>query len=359
MCNRNKINRLFGLAFLIMLWTISGSILLAQTPLITLSNYVIPLNSKGAYIASICSHLKADQPVKIVADTAKLFALDKNGKIYLRKSKLVRASDGIRAYGITLELARKRYEVELVKDEFLRNKVIAHRGAWRAQRVMQNSIRSFQRAVALGCACSEFDVWLSEDRQVVLSHDAHIGGLSVEQSTAEELYNATLKGGDPVPTLIDFIKLAKQQNQTKMILEIKSSPMGRTLELADSVLAIVHRLKAQGYIEYISFDYAVLCHIVARDPSARAAYLYGNKTVDELKADGLTGLDYDFYHYRNDPTLIKRAKAAGLWTNVWTVNTVEELNKYLDSEVDWITTDEPEHLLKLINEQKNKNLDDE
>lgn len=355
MFNRKKIDSLFLMALVILLCIASPSILLAQTPLISLSNYTIPLNSKGAYVATIHAPLPLNQlRMKIVCDTAKLFTLDKNGKIYLRKSKLVPANDGIRAYSITVEFDKKRYEVELVKDEFLRNKVIAHRGAWRAEGVMQNSIRSFQQAVALGCAGSEFDVWLSKDRQVVLSHDPHIGGLAVEESTAQELYTSTLKGGDPVPTLIEFIKLAKQQNKTKMIMEIKSSPTGRSLELADSVLAVVHRLKAQGYIEYISFDYAVLCHIIKRDPSARTAYLYGNKTVDELKVDGLAGLDYDFYQYRNDPTLIKRAKEAGLWTNVWTVNTVDELRKFLDSEVDWITTDEPELLLKLSHEKKLK-----
>lgn len=350
-----KHNRTVRIIFLGVIWTLSILNLSAQSNLLSLSSYQLPLDKPGAFVASVVAPLavKASK-VKIMEDTAKLFRIGKHDGIYLRKGRILRADHGAHAYGLTLEVEGKRYDVELVKDEFLRNKVIAHRGAWRQQGVMQNSIRSFHHAALLGCAGSEFDVWLSKDRIPVLSHDPQIGGLLVEQSTAGQLYTATIGGGDPVPTLSAFIQFAKKQNRTKMILEIKASPSGRSLELADSVVSLVHRLKAQGYLEYISFDYAVLQRILKLDPSARTAYLYGNKTVEELKADAITGLDYDFYHYREDATLIARAKAASLTTNVWTVNAEEELRTFLDSGVDWITTDEPELLLKLINEQKTK-----
>ncbi len=351
MCPKRESNKILTVACVLWFCSFSASAVLAQTK-VSLSHYTIPVDVRGVHIGSVLSlSATKEAKIKMIRDTANLFVVRKNGEISLRKNKLLQAKKGAHAYEIVLRIDGKPYAFELVKDEFLRNKVIAHRGAWRSQGVMQNSIRSFQHAVELGCAGSEFDVWLSGDKQVVLSHDPHIGGLSVEESTAEALHASTLKGGDPVPTLVDFIRLAKQQNQTKMILEIKPSPTGRSMELADSVVNIVHRLKAQGYLEYISFDYAVLKRIVHLDPSARTAYLYGNKTVEELKADSITGLDYDFYHYRNMPNLPTSAKAAGLATNVWTVNSEEELRKFLDSEVDWITTDEPELLLKLIKQQ--------
>lgn len=339
---------------LFLLCTLSSTRLSAQSELLSLSDYKIPINERGVHVASVVGPLSAkESSIKIVEDTAKLFRVVKGRAIYLRNGKFVHTAGGVHAYGITLEVAGRLYKVELVKDEFLKNQVIAHRGAWRKPGVMQNSIRSFQQAVLLGCAGSEFDVWLSEDKMPVLSHDPMIAGLAVEESTAEQLYASTIKGGDPVSSLSDFIKVAKQQNRTKMILEIKASPTGRSMELADSVVRLVHRLKAQGYLEYISFDYAVLQRILKLDPSARTAYLYGDKTVEELKRDGISGLDYDFYHYREDPALVEKAKLAGLSTNVWTVNSEEELRKFLNSGVDWITTDEPELLLQLINQQKN------
>ncbi|WP_206367967.1 glycerophosphodiester phosphodiesterase family protein [Sphingobacterium psychroaquaticum] len=320
---------------------------------VTLDNYRIPLAKKGAVIGRVITINDAKVArVKLIHDTSKLFNVSEDGVIRLRKGRALYAGKGGHAFGITLQISGKSYPFELVKDEFLTNKVIAHRGAWRKVGVMQNSIRSFQHAVELGCEGSEFDVWLSGDGVVVLSHDPHIGGLTVEESTAKDLYASTLSNGDPVPSLVEFITIATKQNKTKMVLEIKPSPTGKALALADSVISIVHRIKAQAYIEYISFDYAVLKRIRELDKSAKTAYLYGDKTVEELKKDGITGLDYDFYKYRKDTELVEKAKRLGLTTNVWTVNEEQELLKYLRSDVDMITTDEPELLLHLINQLK-------
>ncbi len=344
--------------YIFSLWMLLASISCVKAQgvasgIVSLNSYVIPLDQPGVAIGKIIKPevIKGNR-VKLSADTSGLFRISKDGIISLRKGTMVNTESGPHAYGITLKIASAYYHIELVRNEFIRNKVIAHRGAWRQAGVMQNSIRSFLHAANLGCEGSEFDVWLTKDKEVVLSHDPHIGGLSVEESTAKDLYSSTLSGGDPVPRLIEFIQVAKQQNKTKMILEIKSSPTGRSLELTDSVLSIVHRLKAQGYISYISFDYEVLKRIRQLDPSAETAYLYGNKTVDELKRDGISGLDYDFYQYGNDPMLVEKAKRLELSTNVWTVNEAGALRKFLHSGVDLITTDEPEILLQLIQDEK-------
>ncbi|WP_206367299.1 glycerophosphodiester phosphodiesterase [Sphingobacterium sp. SGR-19] len=346
--NDKKIGGMLAIGFLLCASVLAQP---AVKPRATMDSYLIPLNKKGATIGTVLFGHADRGRITLVSDTARLFRIDKDGTISLRKRKAVR-DVGTHAYGITVAVGKQYYQMELVKDEFIRNKVVAHRGAWRKVGVMQNSVRSFQHAVELGCEASEFDVWLSKDKVVVLSHDPHIGGLSVEESSAKELYASTLAGGDPVPALTDFITMAKKQNKTKMILEIKPSPTGRNTELVDSVLSIVHRLKAQAYIEYISFDYNVLKRIKAQDQTAKTAYLMGNKTVDELKADGITGLDYDFYKYEADPQLLAKAKSRGLTTNVWTVNKEAALCTFLQSGVDRITTDEPELLLEIIKKKK-------
>ncbi len=315
---------------------------------VSLSNYKIALNTKGAVIGKVVSPLGN---VKIERDTAKIFTISKNGEIKLKPNISLQANIGSHSYGLTLKINKQIYNVELVKDEFLINKVIAHRGAWKNTQVMQNSIRSFEHAVVLGCEGSEFDVWLSKDNKVVLSHDPIIGGLKVEDSTAEELRTSTMETGDHVPTLEEFLKIAMAQNKTRMVLEIKHSQKGmdRTLALTDSVISIVHGMKAQGYIEYISFSYEALLRIMELDPTACTSYLTGDKSVNEIKAHGLTGIDYDFYVYRNNPTIVEDCEKLGLTTNVWTVNEEKELELYLRKGVDYITTDEPELLLKLIN----------
>ena len=72
---------------------------------------------------------------------------------------------------------------------------------------------------------------------------------------------------------------ARAQNSTHPIIEIKDSQKGleRTLQLTDSVVNIVHRMKMQGYVEYISFNYEVLKRIRELDPTARTLYLWEGK----------------------------------------------------------------------------------
>ena len=75
----------------------------------------------------------------------------------------------------------------------------------------------------------------------------------------------------------------------------------------------------------------------------------GKKQLGDLIKDRISGIDYSYYAYRQGKKLVKNAKGMGLLTNVWTVNDAEELLLYYQQGVDYITTDEPELLLKIIN----------
>ena len=45
---------------------------------------------------------------------------------------------------------------------------------------------------------------------------------------------------------------------------------------------------------YISFSYDILKKIVKLNPKAETQYLDGNKSPEQLKADGISGADYHF-----------------------------------------------------------------
>ncbi|WP_321518774.1 glycerophosphodiester phosphodiesterase family protein [uncultured Bacteroides sp.] len=319
-----------------------------------LDNYRIPVNHKGAYVGRFISLTSNEKlKVKLLQDTANLFSISKEGIIRLKRNMAIKESSLAFRYAVKTEVNGSPIELELVKDDFIKNKVIAHRGAWKKAKVAQNSIRSLDCAFKLGCAGSEFDVWLSSDNVAIISHDSKIGELSIEKSTYRELSNVVLPTGDKVPTLEEYLTEGKIQNKTALILEIKSSDISneRTLELTDSIISIVHRMKAQAWVEYISFSYDALKHVHKLDPMAKTAYLSGDKTVNEVKADNITGIDYSFYSYMSDSNLVHSANNQGLTTNVWTVNTREEFETYLDKRVDYITTDEPELLLQIIEEE--------
>lgn len=329
--------------FSVFLFLLSVLPFYSQSSLLTLDNYTIPVGKKGALVGKIISD--NNEKLSISKDPSKLFTIDKQGNISLKRNKQI-SKDSPISYVITIKRGKELKTFELVKDDFHRNKVIAHRGAWKKHDVSNNSMSSLKYAIELGCEGTEIDVWLSEDNVVVLSHDPTIGGKVVEETPISELTKIELKKGDLVPTLEETIDFVKKQNNTKLVIEIKGTRMGKAI--SDSVVHLVHRMNAQGWVSYISFGLEYLTRVKELDPTAEVAYLAGNKSLEELKNAGMTGLDYHFNEFFKNHELAKDAKTMGLSTNVWTVNKEADLRKMLQQDVDFITTDEPELLFEII-----------
>lgn len=319
-----------------------------------LSSYRIPADKKGAFIGKVIipSEL-AGTKIVLLKDTSGLFRLDKAGNLSLKRSVSLKSATPQFCYVITIGSGSLSVDFNLVKDEFIRNPVIAHRGAWKNHPGSENSISSLKNAIAIGCAGSEFDVWWSADQIPVVCHDHSVGGKLLEKSSAAELQQVKLENGDGVPTLEQYLLTIMQQNKTQLVLEIKSSEISqeRSLELTNAVVQMIHQLKAQAWIDYISFNYGVLQRIRELDPTAHLAYLADDKPLEALVADHISGIDYAFYSFQRNPDLIKIAHKLGLSVNVWTVNDSNELARYLQEGADLITTNEPEELLRLFKNQ--------
>jgi glycerophosphoryl diester phosphodiesterase len=281
---------------------------------------------------------------------AGLFRLKAN-KLYLLKGSI---KPDIKWYDLTIAAETKsgsfQQTFRLVKDEFIRNSVIAHRGAWKNTGVTENSIAALQQAIRLGCQGSEFDVHMTVDSVLVINHDPTIQGQTIHTSTSAQLLALKLPSGENMPSLESFLKAGMTQNNTKLILEIKPTiNKERALQLTKKVVDVVKKLKAQAWIDYISFDYEICMELMRLDPHARVAYLNGDKSPEMLAADKLWGLDYNQSVYQKNPDWIAQAKQKGLTINVWTVNNPALLKSFIDQKIDFITTNEPELLLKMIN----------
>jgi len=321
------------------------------TALSCLDKYTIPVNIKGAVVGKIIyPETKNHDKIILVKDTSGFFRIDNKGSVCLKAKVKLSPSSVVFRYGITLNIHDKKVELELVKDNFIHNKVVAHRGAWKNHHVTENTVSSLKNSIALGCEGSEFDVWLSSNNIPVICHDGSVKGKQIEKTTAEELQKVDLQNGDVVPTLKQYLLTIKSQNKTRLFLEVKSSEVNqeRSLAVADSAVRMVHELKAQAWVKYISFNYGVLQRIHQLDPTAPTAYLNGDKKVVELNNDNVSGLDYPFYSFHSDKSLTSDAHRLGLSVNVWTVDNKEEMKFLLKEGVDQITTNEPEMLLELI-----------
>jgi glycerophosphoryl diester phosphodiesterase len=236
------------------------------------------------------------------------------------------------------------------KEMFHKNKVIAHRGAWKAQGLPQNSLASLSEAVRLGCEGSEFDVWMTADEVLVVNHDADFEGMPIETSNYAQLLTQNLPNGEKIPTLKEYLAEGMKQTGTKLILEFKPSAISveRSEKVGELSVKTVQELNAQKWVDYITFSFEGGKKAIATDPKANVAYLNGDKSPAQLKEAGFFGFDYNIRVLRQKPEWIKEAQNLGLTVNAWTVNNPEDMKWLLDQKADFITTDEPELLFQLI-----------
>jgi len=229
------------------------------------------------------------------------------------------------------------------------NKVIAHRGAWKHLNLPQNSIASLRQAIRLECSGSEFDVRMTADDSLIINHDAEYSKLPVENTSYAGLSAFNLSNGEKLPTLREYILAGLENNtSTRLVCEIKPSEINnaRGIKVAEKVVKLVSDLNAQHLFVYISFDYDILKRIVELQPNANTQYLEGDKSPDQLKADGINGADFHYSVYTEHPDWIESAKKNKLMLNAWTVNTPDEMDLLLANGFDYITTNEPELLLE-------------
>jgi len=236
-----------------------------------------------------------------------------------------------------------------MSKKFAANPVVAHRGAFKKNGFPENSIASLKEAIRLKCTGSEFDVRMTADDSLIINHDPHFNKLEIEKTTYAELSQYKLSNGEKLPTLREYVLAGLENNtKTRLVLEIKPSGIGkeRGKLIAERSVALVKELKAAPMTVYISFDYDILKKVIEVDPAASTQYLNGEKSPEQLKTDGIAGADYHFSVFKKNPGWIEQAKKYKLILNAWTVNDAETMDWLLKSGFDFITTNEPELLLK-------------
>ena len=235
------------------------------------------------------------------------------------------------------------------------NPVIAHRGAFKKKGFPENSIAALKEAIRLQCIGSEFDVRMTADDSLVINHDPHYHGLDIEKTSYVQLVAFPLNNGERLPTLHEYLLAGKENNATtRLVLEIKPSEISkeRGRLIAERCAAVVKETGTAAKIVYISFDYEILKKLREITPETPAQYLTGDRTPEQLKADGIGGADYHISVFRKNPDWIKRAKQNGIILNAWTVNEKEDMEWLLANGFNYITTNEPELLFTVLKERK-------
>ncbi len=231
--------------------------------------------------------------------------------------------------------------------------IVCHRGFYNSPGADENSIKALENAYALGGMYGvEFDVNLTADKEVIVAHGPKILGtnLLAQKSTWAEISKVTLPNGNKVPTLREWLTVAKQCPGLKQIIEFKQheTPELET-ELVERVVAICRELDALDIVEFSSFSYHICMECARLVPGSQVLYInrsLGSKCVgvDKAVADKLTNLVYNVNVFMNRPDLVDGARANGLKTTLWMVNHPEVVDWAIRHGISYISTDYPDRI---------------
>ncbi|ANF49645.1 glycerophosphodiester phosphodiesterase [Chryseobacterium glaciei] len=224
--------------------------------------------------------------------------------------------------------------------------IIAHRGYWQTQPpTTENSIKSLENAQNLKIYGAEFDVRMTKDGVLVINHDEHHAKMEISETTFKDLEKEKLSNGENFPTLKDYLKQGKKDKSLKLIVEIKpDKTKEKEDELTAKTIKMIKDMKLESQSEFISFSLNICKEIKKLAPTFKVQYLNGELSPEQIKKEGLDGIDYHYSIFDKNPTWISEAKALGLITNSWTVNDAAVYDKLKAQGIGFITTNIPDQL---------------
>ena len=240
------------------------------------------------------------------------------------------------------------FGIGLVTNIFMnaQTQIIAHRGFWKTNpETTENSIKSLENTQKLGIYGSEFDVRMTKDGYLVVNHDEHHGGMTIADTNYAELEKVKLSNGENFPTLAEYLLQGKKVAGVKLIVEIKPAA-NKVLEdaLVEKTLKTIKDMQLEPQCEFISFSLNICKEIKKVDSRLKVQYLNGDLSPEEIKKEGIDGIDYHYNVFKKNPTWLAEAKKLGLITNAWTVNDVKVFDDLKMQGIGFVTTNIPDVL---------------
>lgn len=212
---------------------------------------------------------------------------------------------------------------------------IGHRGA--KGHLHENTLASFEKAIALGVDMIELDVWLSSDKMPMVIHDETIDRTTSKTGLVTD-YSAKELRHLGIPTLRDVFKLV--DNRCEINVEIK------TFSATQSVLDLIAKSSFdQSKILISSFDWNALQEVRFHDEDVRIGVLSETDLdlamafAKFIKAEAI----HPYYHLLTAEN-VEKIKEKGFKVFPWTINEPEDITFVKSLEVDGIITDFPERL---------------
>jgi glycerophosphoryl diester phosphodiesterase len=209
--------------------------------------------------------------------------------------------------------------------------LLGHRGARALKSIPENTLASFDQALADGCDGFEFDVRLTADEEAVVCHDPKAAGFEVSRATAKQV--------SQLPRLRDVL-----QRYRDSFLDIELKVKGLERILLD--LFLRHKPR-QGFV-VSSFQPGALKSVHALDTAIPLGLICESKT--QLRLWNELPVQYVIPHQDLvEPELIRKIKGAGKRVIVWTVNDETGMRRFSDVGVDGLISDDTALLCRTVN----------
>ena len=237
--------------------------------------------------------------------------------------------------------------------------VTAHRGF--SGDAPENTLAAFRKAMEVGSDMIELDVRFSKDGQIVVIHDDTLdrttnGRGKVSDYTLKELkqFDAGSWFGpqfsdERIPTFNEVLELAKGKIPVNIEIKDESPSRYKITDLADRALQEVKKAGMAGQVIFSSFYPSSLERIKERDPRIWVALLYHRdwNSLGEVtggSAFSVVNLRHSFLTQEK----IGRIHQEGMKVNTYTVNSEEEMERFIRWGVDGIITNHPDKLIQIL-----------
>lgn len=237
-------------------------------------------------------------------------------------------------------------------------KNIAHRGF--SGKYPENTLLAFKKAIETGCDGIEMDVHLTKDDVVVIIHDETIdrttnGTGRVCDYTYEQLcqFDASsdymgVYGFEKIPTLREYFELIADHKAFITNIELKTGVIWYK-GIEEKVLELIDEFDRRDTVIISSFNHYCIQRMKALAPDVKCGYLEESWILNPgayCKAGAVEC--YHPYFYNMVPEQVAELKENGIEINVWTVNTVTDIQDMLDKGVDGIITNFPDVCKEMI-----------
>jgi glycerophosphoryl diester phosphodiesterase len=241
--------------------------------------------------------------------------------------------------------------------------LVGHKGA--AALAPENTLRSLELAVELGCDLVEFDVLALDDGTLVLAHSDDLGEVShgISRGRVRPLALAELRAAAPeLPTLDEALAfLGDRAPRTGLHLDLKApgdereviEALRRHGAVERAVVSTVHAssVRAVGMIEprlARGLTYPHDRHGIGRrrllSPAAGAGLGFLRRSLPWrigrllARADASAAM---LHHQLVSPAVVARAHALGAAVFAWTVDDEATLDRVVAAGVDAVITNDP------------------